>query len=309
MFHELQGAQAVRHPFEVVALSVREVVHGVCVPLVSRAYVRYVHHPVEKGVAEEHVGVCHVNLGPQHQSAWLCLAAVHELEQPQVLFHRPVPVGAVLAGLGGSALLLCNHLGALFVHVCPSLLDEPHGKVPQFLEVVAGVVYVVPLVAKPPYVVFDALYVFRILFRRVGVVEPQVACPPVVPGDAEVDGDGLGVPYVQVAVGLGWEASLYPASVLALCKVVLYFLLYEVQASFLCRLVCGGFCHNNPCSLSFLGAKLRNVCLIRVHISAKMMPNLRNMLYNILNLLPITWIRCNFAPRSYSDKQSFYLRN
>ena len=63
--------------------------------------------------------------------------------------------------------------------------------------------------------------------------------------DAKVQANGLGVADVQVAVGFGREAGLYPAVVLALLQVVLYYLFDEVQALlFACRLFGFHFCHN-----------------------------------------------------------------
>ena len=79
----------------------------------------------------------------------------------------------------------------------------------------------------------------------VGVVEAQVAHASVGGRDAEVQANGLGVADVQVAVGFGREAGLYPAVVLALLQVVLYYLFDEVQALlFACRLFGFHFCHN-----------------------------------------------------------------
>ena len=53
----------------------------------------------------------------------------------------------------------------------------------------------------------DGLDVFDLLLGRVGVVEPQVAHAAVLPGDTEIQADGLCVTEVQVAVGLGREAG------------------------------------------------------------------------------------------------------
>ena len=48
-------------------------------------------------------------------------------------------------GAGGCTLLLGNHLGTLFIDVSTSLFDEPYGKVPELLEIVAGIIDVGPL--------------------------------------------------------------------------------------------------------------------------------------------------------------------
>ena len=62
----------------------------------------------------------------------------------------------------------------MLVDVGAALLDEPYGKVPQLLEIVAGIVNVGPLESQPLDVVLDALDVFGILFDGVCVVETEV---------------------------------------------------------------------------------------------------------------------------------------
>ena len=175
MLDKLKGAQTVGHSFEVIALPMREVIHGIGVPLVACTDMRDVHHSIEQRIAEEHVGMCHIYLGPQHQSARSGLTAVHELEKAQVLLHRSVAEGAVGACLCGGTLLLGYHLGALFIYIGTSLTDEPHCKVPQLLEVVAGIIHMVPLETQPADVVLDAFDVFGILLHGVGIVEAEVA--------------------------------------------------------------------------------------------------------------------------------------
>ena len=83
--------------------------------------------------------------------------------------------------------------GALLIDVGTSLLDEPHGEVPELLEIVAGVIDVRPMEAEPLDVVLDALDVFGVFLDGVGIVETEVAHAIVALGDAEVEGDGLGV--------------------------------------------------------------------------------------------------------------------
>ena len=78
--HKLQCAERVCHAFEEVALSVGEVVHRISLPSGTRAMVRMLHYTVDDGVAEVHVGACHVYLGTEHHGTFLNLAAVHLLE-------------------------------------------------------------------------------------------------------------------------------------------------------------------------------------------------------------------------------------
>jgi hypothetical protein len=63
-----------------------------------------------------------------------------------------------------------------------------------------------PVEAQPAHVALDGVDVLLLLLGRVGVVEAQVAAAAELPRDAEVEADRLGVPDVQVAVGLGRKA-------------------------------------------------------------------------------------------------------
>ena len=66
MLDKLQRAERMGDTFEVVALTVCEVIHRVGVPLVPGAEVRDVEYAIDEWVTEEHVGVGHVDLGTQH---------------------------------------------------------------------------------------------------------------------------------------------------------------------------------------------------------------------------------------------------
>ena len=152
-----------------------EVVHGVGIPLVASADVGDVEYTIDEWVAEQHVGVSHVDLGTQYECAWFALTAIHELEQLEVFLNGTIAVWAVGTWASGGTLLLGNNLGALFVDISASLLDEPYGKVPELLEVVAGIVDIGPLKAQPLDIVLDALDVFCVLLDGVCIVEAQVA--------------------------------------------------------------------------------------------------------------------------------------
>jgi hypothetical protein len=65
---------------------------------------------------------------------------------------------------------------------------------------------VAPVESEPAHVGLDRIDVLFLFLRRVRVVHPQVAGAAEFAGDAEVEADRLGVPDVQVAVGLRREA-------------------------------------------------------------------------------------------------------
>ena len=98
VLHKLKCAEAVCYAFQIVALAMGEVVHGVGVPLVSGTDVGDVQHAVDQRVAEVHVGVCHVNFGSEHHLARLHVSAVHLLEQGEAFLYGAVAVRALRSG-------------------------------------------------------------------------------------------------------------------------------------------------------------------------------------------------------------------
>ena len=72
---------------------------------------------IHDGVAEVHVGVRHVNLGAQRHGAFVELTFVHAAEKIEALFPRTIAERTLNTWLGGSALLLGNHLGTLLIDV------------------------------------------------------------------------------------------------------------------------------------------------------------------------------------------------
>ncbi len=149
----------------------------------------------------------HVDLRAQHVLAVGELARAHLPQEPEVLLDRTVAVGTVLAGFGERAAQSAHLLGREAVDVGVAAAHELLGELVQVFEVVRGVVLVIaPVEAEPPHRVADGIDVFLLLFRGVGVVEPQVARSAVVAREAEVEADRFRVAVVEIAVRLRRKA-------------------------------------------------------------------------------------------------------
>ncbi len=204
---ELQRADGVRDALDGVGLAVREVVHGVDAPGVAGARVLGVQDAVEHGVAQVDVGRGHVDARAQDARAVRELPGAHAREEVEALVGRPVPPRARPARLGERAAVLADLLGGEVLHVGLAGLDQFDRPLVELLEVVRGEVQVLaPVEAEPVHVRLDGVDVLLLFLHRVGVVEAQVAAPAELLRDAEVEADGLGVPDVEVAVGLRGEA-------------------------------------------------------------------------------------------------------
>ena len=108
--------------------------------------------------------------------------------------------------------MFADFVGREIVHIGFSGLDQLYGKLVKLLEIIRGVqLFLAPIKTQPVDVFHDAVHVLGFFFHRVGIVEAQVARAPEGRGGFEVDRDGLDVPDVQVAVGLGREARAHVA--------------------------------------------------------------------------------------------------
>ena len=77
MGHKLKRADGVRNAFQEVTLSVSEVIHGVCIPVIARTDVGHIQHAIHDRIAEVHIVACHVNLGTKYHLTGFYVTAIH----------------------------------------------------------------------------------------------------------------------------------------------------------------------------------------------------------------------------------------
>ena len=204
---ELERAERVRHALDRVRLAVGEVVGGIDAPVLPGARMSGVEDAVEHRVAHVDVGRRHVDLRPEHPRTFGELARPHAPEEVEALRSRAGPAGAVAPRLGERAAVGADFVRREVVHVGVAGLNQVLGPLVETLEVVGGEVKVfAPVEAEPAHVFLDRLDELVLLLGRIGVVEAHVAAPAELLRHAEVETDRLGVPDVQIAVGLGREA-------------------------------------------------------------------------------------------------------
>ena len=202
-----------RDALQRVGQAVREIIHGIDAPGIARAVVLGVADAVERGVAHDQVGRGHVDLGPQHAHAVRKLPGAHAAEEIQIFLHAAVAVRALAAGLGERAAIFADLLGGEVVHIGLAHFDELFGVFVELFKIVGGVEFaVLPVPAQPAHVLADGLHVFGLFLGGIGVVKAQIAEAAELLGHAEIETDGLGVPEVQIAVGLRREARVHLAA-------------------------------------------------------------------------------------------------
>ncbi len=129
-------------------------------------------------------------------------------KQVEILRDAAAAVRARLPGLRQRAAKRA-HLGRRrALHVGQVMLDEPLGKGIKLVVVVRCVIAMnPPIEAEPAHGIGDRRLELDVLLGGIGVVETEVAAPAVLGGEAEIQDDRLGVPIMQIAVGLWRKAG------------------------------------------------------------------------------------------------------
>ena len=207
--NELGGAEGVGDALEAIAKAVSEIVGRVDLPLASGPVVRLVENSVSSKIPHLGVAVGNILLHAEESFPGLVFSVAHIAELLEVLLDRLLGVLAAETG-AGALLTTALELDLVIVAVADVGLVEANqlfGEVVQLLEVVGRVGDLVRGEAEPAHGVFDGGEVDFLLGLGVGVVESEVAVAAVVLGEAEVDGDGLGVADVEETVRLGRETG------------------------------------------------------------------------------------------------------
>ena len=205
---KLQGADGVGDPFQGVGEAVGEVVHGVDHPVGARPVVGLPLDAVDDGVAHDDVRRGHVDLRAQNMGAVGKLAGPHPGKEIEVLFHRPVAIGAFSSRLGEASPVLPDFIGSEAADIGVSGSDELDGERIKPFEVIGGVKEpVCPVESKPADIVDNRFHEFHGLSQGVRVIHPEIAGSLVLLGDAEIEANRLGMTDVDVAVWFGREAG------------------------------------------------------------------------------------------------------
>ena len=203
MVLEFQRADGMRDALDGIRLTVSEVVARIDAPLVAGLVMVRMANAVEDRVAQVHIRRRHIDLRPQRTGAIRELAGLHAGEQVEILFHRALAERAVRARFGQAATVLTGLLGCQVADIRLARLDQLYRPVMQLIEVIGGVAFLAgPLEAQPLHVALDRVDVLLVFLGRVGVIEAQVALATELLRQTEVQANRLGMPDVQIAIGL-----------------------------------------------------------------------------------------------------------
>lgn len=206
MHLKFQCAERVGDAFDGVAQAVGEVIHWVDWPGVSGAVVVHAPDPIQGRVSHVYVGGRHVDFGAQGFASVFEFTGAHACEEVEIFFHGPIAVGAFFTGTGGCS--TCTHeiFGRKIADEGFAGSDQVLSKGVEFFKVIGcKKLILLPIESQPADVFLDGVHIFGVFAGWVGIVESQVAGALIFLRNAKVQADGLGVSYVQVAVGFRWE--------------------------------------------------------------------------------------------------------
>src|SRR5690606_12425806 len=125
----------------------------------------------------------------------------------QILCHTALTVGAVFTRLFESTAVFPRLLRRQIAHIGEPLFDQMHRPKIKLIEVIRGVAHsAIPRETQPLHIALNGTNIFFVFFFRVGVIKAQITSTAKFRRQAEIEANGFGVTYMQVAIGFRWKA-------------------------------------------------------------------------------------------------------
>ena len=129
MGHKFESTYRVSYAFEIVTLTVCEVVHRIYFPLIACAMVWVLDDAIHNRIAEVHIRRCHVDFSAKNASTFFKFAGIHAFEQVEVFFGSAVTIWAFGTRGGGCAFLSSYLFRSLVVDISLAFFNHSHGEV------------------------------------------------------------------------------------------------------------------------------------------------------------------------------------
>ena len=216
--------------FDGIRLAMSEVIHRVDHPIRTRPVVFDEFDAVDDRITQQHVIVGHVYPRAQHPTSFRVRSFLHFFKQPLVLLNGAIAKWTGCSGNSRRALLSGHLLGWLIVYIRLALSNQLLCKGIKLSEIITGVIFPsLPFEAEPSNIPSNRIHILDTLLLWVGIVESQIGDASVFSSQTETDTDGLGMPNVEVSVGLWRESCQDAALIFPAREIRLNFLLDEVQ--------------------------------------------------------------------------------
>ena len=111
-----------------------------------------------------------------------------------------------------------------------SFANQLQSPIVELLKVVRSVKKIIPLETQPLNITLNRVDVLLTLLARIGIVETKIAFTTIIPSQAKIQANALGMPNVQIPVGLRRKTGLNRLTLqrLLVCKVLFDFDLNKV---------------------------------------------------------------------------------
>ncbi len=181
-----------------IRLAMGEVIARINAPGCAGARMARVQNAIEHRIAQIDVAGGHIDLGPQHPRPVREFARPHAAEEIEVFLGGSIAPGTIASRLGQGAAGDAHLLLRLVVDISLAGADQVLGPLVELFEIVGRMIEMCsPVEAEPAHVALDGVDIFLLLFRRIGVVEAQMAAATEFLCDAEIKAIDLAWPICR----------------------------------------------------------------------------------------------------------------
>ena len=171
---------------------------------------------VNNRVTHNNIRRCHINLGTKHLLTIAELTGLHFLEKLQIFLNTAVTIRTFLAWLSEGSTIGTDFLSGKVINVSQALLNQLHSIIVKLAEIIRSKKHsVIPAEAQPFNILLNGIYIFHILFYRIGVIKTQITNTAVIFGKAKVQANRLGMANVQITIWLRWETGMNPFRIIS----------------------------------------------------------------------------------------------
>src|SRR5580698_8864972 len=128
MVNKLKRTNGMCDLLNTVALSMCEIVHGIDTPFVAGAVMVLVFYTIHKRVAEEQVGMRHINFRTERFFTIFVLAAAHFFKETKIIFNTTVAEWTVCAWCYCRTLCCGYFFCREIIHISQAFFDKGHSK-------------------------------------------------------------------------------------------------------------------------------------------------------------------------------------
>ena len=238
MLLEFQRADRMRDPLDGIRQRMRKIIHRIDAPFIARPVMMRMGNTIDDRITQDHVRCSHIDLGPQDLLPIAEFTRLHAGKQIQVFLNTAIAIGALFARFRERATVGLDLSSRQVIDISEPLPDEFYRIVIEFVEVIRSIEHaVLPGKAQPMDIRLDRINIFRILFRRIRIIETQIAQAMIVLSQTKIQANGLGMADMKITIRLRREPRMDTLCILPVLQIFFNRILNKVRSN---RRV---FCH------------------------------------------------------------------